>query len=80
MKVLLNKYFRNIVSIGQLKKFELTLYGTNDVHEDTIDFAQPPATTAKDADKWPGVKTAQKLPQPRFSYISTHIHSKIDAW
>ena len=73
-------YFRNIVSIGQLKKFELTLYGTNDVHEDTIDFAQPPVTTAKDADKWPGVKTAQKLPQPRFSYISTHIHSKIDAW
>ena len=59
----------NFVSIGQLKRLELILYGTSGIYEDTID-VQRSQTDIDTNSKWPGVKTSQLLPSPRFSYIS----------
>ena len=60
-----------MVSVGQLKKFEITIYGTSDITEESIDYPKQGLSRPGRAhsNQWPGVDSKLELPLPKFPYI-----------
>ena len=71
----------NRVSMGQLKKFEIKIYGTNDVPEEQIDIPEVKRNQAEPnkepTNNWPGVNPKLELPFPKYQYIGTLSRSGI---
>ena len=58
--------------MGQLKKFEISIFGTNDVPEERIDILEVKRNQAESnrepINNWPGVDPKLELPFPKFQY------------
>lgn len=59
--------------MGQLKKFEIKIFGTNDVPEEQIDIPEVKRNEAgsntETTNNWPGVNPKLELPFPKYQYI-----------
>ena len=59
--------------MGQLKKFEIHIYGTNDVPEEQIDIPEVKSSeqepSKETTNNWPGVNPKLELPFPKYQYI-----------
>ena len=64
--------------MGQLKKFEIKIYGTNDVPEEQIDIPEVKRNQAEPnkepTNNWPGVNPKLELPFPKYQYIGKLSH------
>ena len=65
--------------MGQLKKFEIKIFGTNDVPEEQIDIPEVKRNEAgsntETTNNWPGVNPKLELPFPKYQYIGKLKHT-----
>ena len=63
------------MSVGQLKKFEIKIYGTSDISEGEIEYPNKNSFSRPQRahSNWPGVDSKLDLPLPKYPYIGNNI-------